>query len=342
MSDWTDDYTNEDWSQYFSDESYTPTEQYFPVDAQEWKESTPQYWQPAPTYTPVDAQDTAQYFQPIQYYAPQSDQPSSVEPGYRASVPVQYSYDIPVTDTSSLRELGVPMTAAPVQSTPGYGPQEEKTWLDTLGDGAEKVGNWAQKNSTLLGLLGGIGAGGLKILENIDTKKQRGIDKAEIAAREAPIIAKQARYEAPIDVGAYLASSRKRVAVDPGLRDYTKPATHSQLYFTPPTRNFGQAYAAEQARPMATGGAVGGLRQASRAVPGRAGGQSDKVKALLSPGEYVMDADTVSSLGDGSTDSGAAKLDQMRAALRTHKRSAPSGKIPPQARQPMQYMKGRK
>ena len=62
--------------------------------------------------------------------------------------------------------------------------------------------------------------------------------------------------------------------------------------------------------------------------------------AKLSHGEYVMDADVVSALGDGNTEAGAAKLDQMRHAIRSHKRSAGARDIPPQARAPMQYLKG--
>lgn len=84
-----------------------------------------------------------------------------------------------------------------------------------------------------------------------------------------------------------------------------------------------------------------------QAVEGRArggsinGGQSDVVHIAAAPGEYVMDADIVSALGDGSTDAGAAKLDQMREAIRTHKRGASRGNIPPKAKSPLAYMKGR-
>jgi hypothetical protein len=38
--------------------------------------------------------------------------------------------------------------------------------------------------------------------------------------------------------------------------------------------------------------------------------------AMLSPDEYVMDAYTVAALGNGSSDAGAAKLDEFRKALR--------------------------
>jgi len=74
-------------------------------------------------------------------------------------------------------------------------------------------------------------------------------------------------------------------------------------------------------------------------VQGSAPGQSDKVDAKLSPGEYVMDADIVSALGDGNNAAGAAALDDMREAVRRHKRAAPAHKIPPAAKSPLQYLK---
>lgn len=74
-------------------------------------------------------------------------------------------------------------------------------------------------------------------------------------------------------------------------------------------------------------------------VKGGTGGQDDKVKANLSPGEYVMDADVVSALGDGNNDAGAKKLDQMREAIRAHKRSAPASEIPPKAKGALAYLK---
>jgi len=73
-------------------------------------------------------------------------------------------------------------------------------------------------------------------------------------------------------------------------------------------------------------------------VKGHGDGQSDDVPAMLADGEYVFDADTVASLGNGSSDAGAKLLDHFREALREHKRSAPNDKIPPPAA-PLQYMK---
>jgi len=77
-------------------------------------------------------------------------------------------------------------------------------------------------------------------------------------------------------------------------------------------------------------------------VPGEAPGQSDKVPAMLSDGEFVMDADTVSALGDGNNAAGASALEKMRQNIRRHKRAAPANKIPPKAKKPEAYLKGAK
>jgi len=88
--------------------------------------------------------------------------------------------------------------------------------------------------------------------------------------------------------------------------------------------------------------AMGGLSQVhSMKIGGGADGRSDDVNAVLSDGEYVMDAETVAMLGNGSSKAGAAKLDQMRANLRKQKGQALSrGKISPNARSPLSYLKG--
>jgi len=72
---------------------------------------------------------------------------------------------------------------------------------------------------------------------------------------------------------------------------------------------------------------------------GNAGGQDDVLDIKAAPGEYVMDAETVSHLGDGSTDEGARKLDQMREAIRAHKRMGPLSQIAPKAKDPMHYLR---
>ena len=80
------------------------------------------------------------------------------------------------------------------------------------------------------------------------------------------------------------------------------------------------------------------FRQGS-AVNGTGDGQSDDIPAWLADGEYVMDAELVSMLGNGSNKAGAKVLDKFREEIRAHKRSAPLGKIPPKAKSPLNYLK---
>jgi hypothetical protein len=74
-------------------------------------------------------------------------------------------------------------------------------------------------------------------------------------------------------------------------------------------------------------------------VQGPGDGQSDDIPAMLADGEYVIDAETVSQLGNGSNKAGAQILDKMRHAVRAHKRAAPINSIPPKAKSPLEYIK---
>lgn len=74
-------------------------------------------------------------------------------------------------------------------------------------------------------------------------------------------------------------------------------------------------------------------------IGGDGGGQDDIVDIKAAPGEYVMDAEIVSALGDGNNDEGARKLDEMRVNIRKHKRTGGLASIPPKAKAPEQYMK---
>jgi hypothetical protein len=66
------------------------------------------------------------------------------------------------------------------------------------------------------------------------------------------------------------------------------------------------------------------------------------VPAKIADGEYVFPAGFVSALGGGDNKAGAKILDGMREKLRAHKRSAPTSKIPPKAKSPLDYIKGMK
>lgn len=104
-------------------------------------------------------------------------------------------------------------------------------------------------------------------------------------------------------------------------------------FFNSPSQPRGVQYSADMRSPvkMAQGGALSH-------VMGPGGGQDDIVDAKLAPGEFVWDADTVSMLGDGNNDQGAAMLDEMRQNLRQFKRSAPPDQIPPPTGDPMRFL----
>lgn len=88
--------------------------------------------------------------------------------------------------------------------------------------------------------------------------------------------------------------------------------------------------------------AKGGLpEQAQPLAHNPLGGRSDDRPVMVSPGEYVMDAETVSLLGNGDTKSGAKALDQFRVNVRKHKGKAlAKGKISSNAKRPEAYMAG--
>lgn len=72
---------------------------------------------------------------------------------------------------------------------------------------------------------------------------------------------------------------------------------------------------------------------------GLAHGRSDNIDAKLSEGEYVIDAETVALLGNGSTEAGADRLDQFRSNIRQHKGAAlANGDISPDAAPVEQYL----
>lgn len=93
-----------------------------------------------------------------------------------------------------------------------------------------------------------------------------------------------------------------------------------------------------QAPAMAHGGALSAVARFAR---GAGTGRSDEIDAKLSDGEFVMDAETVAMLGDGSSKAGAEKLDEMRRQIRAHKGKAlAKGKFSPNAKSPLSYLKG--
>ena len=99
--------------------------------------------------------------------------------------------------------------------------------------------------------------------------------------------------------------------------------------------------APSSASPTAFVAQGGTLNQISNLARGSGSGRDDTINARLSDGEYVMDAETVALLGDGSNSEGARRLDQMRKKIRAQKgKSLARGKFSPDAKSPLAYFKG--
>ena len=95
---------------------------------------------------------------------------------------------------------------------------------------------------------------------------------------------------------------------------------------------------------MAHGGSMGYSRGSSRksfAVEGPGDGRSDDIPAMLSDGEYVIDAETVALAGNGSRKAGAEAFDKLRVNIRKHKgKNLAKGKFSVNAKPLEAYMHG--
>lgn len=77
------------------------------------------------------------------------------------------------------------------------------------------------------------------------------------------------------------------------------------------------------------------------AVTGEGDGQSDDIPAMLADGEFVIPADVVAALGNGSTKAGSDKLYDMMHSIRAEHRSADPKSLPPPAKSPLDYISKR-
>lgn len=134
-------------------------------------------------------------------------------------------------------------------------------------------------------------------------------------------------------LGSFVAENWDKV----NAGNYNKPSA------TPPApAQPAEAVAAapvQQSAPqqLARGGA---LSQVAYLAKGSGTGRSDEIPARLSDGEFVIDAETVALLGDGSTEAGATRLDEMRKRIRQHKGKAlAKGKFSANAKSPLNYIK---
>ena len=128
--------------------------------------------------------------------------------------------------------------------------------------------------------------------------------------------------------------------------DYAARPNPAPVTTPVPGNPAGPIMATEETPGMAEGGAFaakrGGQSQRTEfAVNGPGTGRSDDIPAVLSDGEYVIDAETVALLGDGSSKAGAKKLDDLRVKVRKHKgQKLAKGRFSANAKKPEAYLSG--
>jgi len=117
--------------------------------------------------------------------------------------------------------------------------------------------------------------------------------------------------------------------------DYTSQANPAPITTPIPEEPRGPSMYVPDTTRFARGG------RAEFAVNGPGTGRSDDIPAVLSDGEYVIDAETVALLGDGSSKAGAKKLDELRVKVRKHKgKKLAKGRFSANAKKPEAYLSG--
>ena len=117
--------------------------------------------------------------------------------------------------------------------------------------------------------------------------------------------------------------------------DYSSPTGPAPITTPIPNEPRGPSMYVPEDNRFAKGG------RTKFAVNGPGTGRSDDIPAVLSDGEYVIDAETVALLGDGSSKAGAKKLDELRVKVRKHKgQKLAKGRFSANAKKPEAYLSG--
>lgn len=116
----------------------------------------------------------------------------------------------------------------------------------------------------------------------------------------------------------------------------TKGNTNFHLPGYEKVRIFAEGGEVEHEPQFYSEGGLGTLE--NRYVKGEGDGTSDEVPAMLANGEFVIPADVVSKLGNGSNDSGANVLDEFLATIRSHAQKHDPKKLPPDSKGPLAYL----
>ena len=138
----------------------------------------------------------------------------------------------------------------------------------------------------------------------------------------------------PQEIEFYTKTPKGQQALVQLLGGSSKSGTSDPSMYVPDDMRFaeGGAFAAKRG---------GSSKRTEFAVNGAGTGRSDDIPAVLSDGEYVIDAETVALLGDGSNKAGAKKLDDLRVKVRKHKgQKLAKGRFSAKAKNPEAYLSG--
>jgi len=193
----------------------------------------------------------------------------------------------------------------------------------------------SQWQSDPLKVLGTLGMGGLNAIGSAMSAVQSNKLAKKMSAQNDKVMAFQQqqmdRLQANQAIQDKLNNSYDVTA--PATVNYTPISASDALHYGQggtQAQNYSVTPGATTRVQLATGGQVHGFAS---------GGQADDVPAMLSEGEFVIPADVVSMLGDGSTKAGSSALTQMMHEIRSMSRSAPVNSIPKPVGSPLSILK---
>ena len=191
---------------------------------------------------------------------------------------------------------------------------------DWLGGRANAEGSATNDSSTPKGALKSYWP--LIVASLIAEKRKRDRRESQISDLQAQQAGALSQFNSPIPTTPVKVPTRTSATPD----YYTYGEVPETPFFRPTLQDVSDTQFAQGGSPHVRG-------------PGT--GRSDSIPARLSDGEYVMDAETVSLLGDGSNEAGARRLDEMRRKLRMDKgKKLSKGEFSGDAKLPEDYLTG--
>lgn len=200
---------------------------------------------------------------------------------------------------------------------------------------------WAKANPelaarlglTAAGLLGGAAGGG--------GSGTGGIPPGFATAGTPGSLSDRFRAQLPAPSGPFANLSGRDVSLTPEQWKTYGARPEQSFFANVPVRPSGIIDTSKRAPPTPGPEEAKGFKTGGFAVSGPGTGRSDDIPARLSDGEYVIDAETVALLGDGSTQAGSKRLDEFRVNIRKHKgKQLSKGKFSHDARKPEAYLQG--